>query len=95
MKEFTYHRHFVSDDRRSLVLEFTAKVDGVDIQGVDIIKLNEQGQAEDFKVMVRPPAGIKRLKVSHRAAQLCVAGVAACDALAVCRMCAVLTGTTR
>jgi hypothetical protein len=39
---------------RSAVLEFAVTLDGVDIEGVDIIRWNEAGRVTNFKVMVRP-----------------------------------------
>src|SRR5579862_6021022 len=39
---------------RSAVLEFMTTVDGIEIDGVDIIAWDEVGRIVDFKVMVRP-----------------------------------------
>lgn len=39
---------------RSAVLEFACVVDGLQVEGVDIIAWNEDGLIVDFKVMVRP-----------------------------------------
>jgi hypothetical protein len=36
------------------VLEFQAVVDGLTVNGVDIISWNDEGQITEFKVMVRP-----------------------------------------
>lgn len=36
------------------VVEFSVDLNGVTINGVDLIKWNEQGQVTHFKVMVRP-----------------------------------------
>ena len=51
-EDFTYVRE-ISDAPHS-VLEFTAKVNGLAINGVDMIHLNADGFIDDFKVMVRP-----------------------------------------
>ena len=36
------------------VLEFQLEIDGIQINGVDMIRGNEAGQIADFKVMIRP-----------------------------------------
>ena len=51
------------------VLEFVATLDGVEINGVDIIAWNEAGQIVSFKVMVRPLKGANTLR-EKMAAQL-------------------------
>jgi SnoaL-like domain len=53
---FRYVRQVV--DQRQAVLEFTSDIDGVVVNGVDIIRWNEQGLIEEFKVMLRPLKGI-------------------------------------
>ena len=45
------------------VLEFQLELDGIFVNGVDMIRFNEQGQIIDFKVMVRP---LKGLNVIHQ-----------------------------
>lgn len=45
----------------SAVLEFFSEVDGVKINGVDIISWNEAGLITHFKVMVRPLKAINKL----------------------------------
>jgi len=39
---------------RSAVLEFEATIDGIEINGIDIIRWNDAGHVTNFKVMVRP-----------------------------------------
>ena len=46
---------------RSAVLEFFSEVDGIKINGVDIIAWNEEGLITHFKVMVRPLKAINML----------------------------------
>ena len=41
------------------MLEFETTIDGVSVNGVDIIKWNEEGRIIEFKVMVRPLKGIQ------------------------------------
>jgi len=43
------------------VLEFEREIDGVRINGVDIIEWNDDGQITRFKVMVRPLKGMNLL----------------------------------
>jgi SnoaL-like domain len=45
------------------MLEFETEIDGVLVNGVDIIRWNEAGQIVDFKVMVRP---LKAINLIHQ-----------------------------
>jgi hypothetical protein len=45
----------------SAVLEFEGVCEGITINGVDMIRWNEQGQIVHFKVMVRPLKGMNKL----------------------------------
>lgn len=49
---------------RSAVLEFEARLDGLDINGVDIIHWDDHGKVTQFKVMVRPYKGLTALMTS-------------------------------
>ena len=40
------------------MLEFETEIDGIRVNGVDIIQWNDAGQVVDFKVMIRPLKGI-------------------------------------
>jgi hypothetical protein len=53
--------HYVAQwfDERSAVLEFAANLDGVHIEGVDIIHWNDADKVTSFKVMVRPLRAIQ------------------------------------
>lgn len=46
----------------SAVLEFVSHIDGVEINGVDIIGWNAAGRVTSFKVMARPMKGIDKLR---------------------------------
>jgi hypothetical protein len=48
----------------SAVLEFITTIDGLEINGVDIIGWNAEGRIDRFKVMVRP---LKAIDALHRA----------------------------
>jgi ketosteroid isomerase-like protein len=49
---FRYVNKWYGD--RSAVLEFCAEIDGVTVEGVDMIFWNDAGKIESFKVMIRP-----------------------------------------
>jgi len=48
---------------RSAVLEFEATIDGIVVNGVDMIDWNEDGRITRFKVMVRP---LKAINLLHQ-----------------------------
>jgi len=60
-EDFSYHRQLASADGKSVVLEFSAKVNGKELKGIDLVQFNEQGQIVDFEVMVRPMSGLQAL----------------------------------
>ena len=68
---FRYLDEWVGGD--SAVLEFEAEVDGLIVNGVDMISWNEAGQITRFKVMVRPLKALNAL-VARMAAELQRAG---------------------
>ncbi|HQU92431.1 MAG TPA: nuclear transport factor 2 family protein [Pyrinomonadaceae bacterium] len=51
-ESFRYVREVVGES--DAVLEFETEIDGITINGVDMIKWNEDGQIIEFKVMIRP-----------------------------------------
>ncbi len=59
--DFHYVREI--EGERDAVLEFEAVVDGISINGVDLIRWNDEGQIIDFKVMVRP---LKAVNLLHQ-----------------------------
>jgi len=56
---FQYVREVIDGD--TAVLEFTNELDGIHVNGVDIIRFNEDGKIVDFKVMVRPMKAMNKL----------------------------------
>ncbi len=48
-------------DERSAVLEFEADLDGVYVNGVDMLRWNDAGKLISFTVMVRPIRGLEKL----------------------------------
>lgn len=57
-RSFRYVREVVGE--HDAVLEFLVEIDGVGVNGVDMIRWNDEGLIVDFKVMLRP---FKALKV--------------------------------
>ena len=60
-EDFTYHRSYTSEDGMSAVLEFSAKVNGKELKGIDQIRFDADGKIVDFEVMVRPISGLQAL----------------------------------
>ena len=58
---FRYEREIVGETEA--MLEFVTEIDGIVIDGVDIIRWNADGLVTDFKVMVRP---LKAMQVVHQ-----------------------------
>lgn len=59
--DFTYHRQLATADGLSVVLEFSAIVNGLELKGIDMIRFDEQGKIAEFEVMVRPMSGLQVL----------------------------------
>tara|TARA_Y100000815_G_scaffold193734_1_gene177178 strand:+ start:384 stop:773 length:390 start_codon:yes stop_codon:yes gene_type:complete len=59
---FRYLREIV--DGNNAVLEFQTEIDGITINGIDMIQWNDDGKIVDFKVMVRP---LKAVNAIHAA----------------------------
>ncbi len=57
---FRYLREIVGES--DAVLEFETEIDGIIINGVDLIKWNEEGKVIDIKVMVRPLKAINLVR---------------------------------
>lgn len=60
-EDFTYHRIFSTDEGRDVTLEFSARVGGKALKGVDLIKMDKDGLITEFEVMVRPASGLMAL----------------------------------
>jgi hypothetical protein len=58
---FRYVREIVGAS--DAMLEFETEIDGIKVNGVDIIRWNESGQIVDFKVMLRP---LKAINLIHQ-----------------------------
>jgi hypothetical protein len=57
--DFRYEREIIDGDQA--MLEFATTLDGIHINGVDIIRWNSDGKIYDFKVMVRPLKAINKV----------------------------------
>lgn len=57
--DFRYLREIVDGDQA--MLEFQTELDGIQINGVDIIRWDGGGKIIDFKVMVRPLKAINKV----------------------------------
>ena len=58
---FRYEKEVVGGN--TAVLEFVTEIDGIQINGVDIITLNEDDKITEFKVMLRP---LKAVNLVHQ-----------------------------
>lgn len=58
---FRYVREVVGP--RDAVLEFQVEIDGITVNGVDMIRWNDDGRITDFKVMIRP---LKAINLIHQ-----------------------------
>jgi hypothetical protein len=58
---FHYVREVIGEN--DAVLEFVATIDGIHVNGVDMLHWNAEGRIDDFKVMIRP---LKAVNLLHR-----------------------------
>jgi len=58
---FQYIDEIAHGDGSKAMLEFTAQIDGIHINGVDIIHWNDDGKIQNFKVLVRPMQGMNKI----------------------------------
>jgi SnoaL-like domain len=58
---FRYVREIVA--AREAVLEFQVEIDGISVNGVDLISWNDDGRINAFKVMLRP---LKAINLVHQ-----------------------------
>jgi hypothetical protein len=60
-ESFRYVREVVGP--QDAVLEFQVEIDGISVNGVDIIKWNDEQRIVEFKVMIRP---LKAINLIHQ-----------------------------
>ena len=58
---FRYEREIRGE--RDALLEFVTEIDGITVNGVDLIRWDDAGRIVDFKVLVRP---LKAINVLHQ-----------------------------
>jgi hypothetical protein len=63
-KDFHYVKELVTPTHA--VLEFVCDIDGISVNGVDIISFDGDGKINEFKVMVRPLKAINLLHAKMR-----------------------------
>ncbi len=56
---FRYVREVVGEN--DVVLEFVTQLDEISVNGVDLIRFDEEGKIVDFKVMIRPLKAIQKI----------------------------------
>lgn len=59
--EFCYTRELMGE--HDAMLEFNADIKGVLVNGVDMIRWNDEGKITEFKVMIRP---LKAVNILHQ-----------------------------
>ena len=57
--QFHFQREIVGE--HDALLEFSTEIDGITVNGIDLIRWNDAGQIIDFKVMVRPLKAVNML----------------------------------
>jgi len=58
-EKFTYMREVYGE--HDAILEFESTLDDIHVNGVDMIRWNDDGQIVDFKVMVRPLKAVNKI----------------------------------
>ncbi|MCP4002939.1 MAG: hypothetical protein GY725_01960 [bacterium] len=64
IEDFTYHREWHDDSRgkSEIALEFHGHVGETNLQGIDLITLNERGELQNLDVMIRPMNALSALR---------------------------------
>tara|TARA_B110000967_G_C18434672_1_gene340207 strand:+ start:90 stop:482 length:393 start_codon:yes stop_codon:yes gene_type:complete len=55
-KSFSYTKEIINENHAAL--EFKLSIDGIEINGIDLITWNEEGMIIEFKVFIRPLQGV-------------------------------------
>ena len=55
-KSFSYTKEIINENNAAL--EFRLSIDGIEINGIDLITWNEEGMIIEFKVFIRPLQGV-------------------------------------
>jgi hypothetical protein len=59
--EFRYTDELSADDRRTIALVFRARVGDRDVEGLDLLRLDDAGKIRELTVMVRPRSALEAL----------------------------------
>lgn len=64
IEDFSYHREWHDDSRGNgeIALEFRGHVGELELQGIDLITLNERGELQNLDVMIRPMNALSALR---------------------------------
>jgi len=64
IKDFSYHREWHDDSRGNgeIALEFRGHVGELDLQGIDLISLNDRGEIQKLDVVIRPMNALAALR---------------------------------
>ena len=62
---FRYTKEIVTPEH--IVLEFECDMEGIIVNGIDMMTFNEEGKITEFKVMVRPLKGVNMLHARMKA----------------------------
>ena len=57
--DFRYERELV--DGQDVMLEFACTMDDIHVNGIDLIRFDEDGKIADFKVMIRPLKAVNKV----------------------------------
>ena len=60
-ESFHYVRQIIAD--RDAALEFEVEIDGISVNGVDMLKWDDEGKITEFKVIIRP---LKAVNLIHQ-----------------------------
>lgn len=63
-EDFRYIAHVETDD--VAVLQFEARVGEKELQGVDILKFNDEGKICEMTVMIRPASGLEAVGMAMK-----------------------------
>ncbi len=64
IEDFTYHREWHDDSRGrgEIALEFHGHIGELDLQGIDLITLDNEGKIQNLDVMIRPMNALSTLR---------------------------------
>jgi hypothetical protein len=64
IEDFTYHREWHDDSRGEgeIALEFKGHLGDLNLQGIDLITVNDRGEVQNLDVMIRPMNALEELR---------------------------------